>query len=342
MLLDRLFSREESVYLLGRNDLARQLIKKINVIAIVDDFFKASQWEGLQVKKINDIPSGAIVISCSYSVFPVTAIKRIKDHGAQCLTFLELHNDRRFGLTFPFLDDARVDYITHKAQYEALRSSFNDEKSKSVLDNLINFRNTGSFQYMEGFSVDMSGQYFSSLVSFHDHEVFIDAGAFDGQTTREFIKRCPNYKSAYIFEPSSSNLEKAKDNLKDFEHIHFIDKGLSNKKETLRFNSSAGSASSISDDGDVIIEVDSLDNLVSEKVTFIKMDIEGAESLAIEGAKNHILNDHPKMAIAVYHKPYDLWKIHLQVLAIRDDYDLYLRHYTEGTDETIMYFIPNK
>ena len=63
--------------------------------------------------------------------------------------------------------------------------------------------------------------------------------------------------------------------------------------------------------------------------------------MAIEGMRNHILNDHPKMAISVYHKVDDFWKIPEQVFAIRHDYDIYMRHYTEGTDETVMFLCQN-
>jgi FkbM family methyltransferase len=143
-------------------------------------------------------------------------------------------------------------------------------------------------------------------------------------------------------EPSKENLILAEENLKNFQNVNFISKGLSNQKDTLRFDTGSGSASSISENGTIEIEVDTLDSLVNEKVTFIKMDIEGAEALAIEGMKNHIINDYPKMAISVYHKVDDLWKIPEQILAIRDDYDIYIRHYTEGTDETVMFFIPKK
>lgn len=83
-----------------------------------------------------------------------------------------------------------------------------------------------------------------------------------------------------------------------------------------------------------------MDSLIEEKVSFVKMDIEGAEAIALKGAKNHILNDHPKLAICCYHKPEDLWKIPEQVMAIRNDYRLYLRHYTDGLHESVMYFIP--
>jgi len=340
MLLDRLLNREKSVYLLGRNILSLQLLNKVNVIAIIDDFCAEVEWEGVPVKRMLDISKESVVISCSYSVSPITAIKKISEYGLQYLTFFDLYNDGRFGLVFTFLDDARDDYNQNRSQYENIKSLLQDEKSKEVFENLINFRNTGLFKYMEGFSVDVLGQYFSKVIQCAESEVFVDAGAYDGQTTSEFIKHCPNYKSVYLFEPSKQNIDQAKINLIVNKNIKFIEKGLSNRAEVLRFHSNNGSASAIADDGDIEIQVDSLDNLVQEKVSFIKMDIEGAESSAIEGARNHILNYHPKMAIAVYHKPDDLWRIPQQVLAIRDDYDLYLRHYTEGTDETIMYFIP--
>lgn len=341
-VIDDLLLGCKSVFLLGRNELASQLSAKTKAIAIIDDFTDETCWNGLPIVKLANIEKTdhVLVISCSLAVRPVSAIESIKQFNFDYITFLDLYNDARLALALPFFDDARRDYLGNQKQYDWLRSMLNDEQSKKVFDDLVNFRNTGSFEYMKNYSVDILGQYFSKVIQYSENEVFIDAGAYDGQTSSEFIKHCPNYKSVYLFEPSKQNIDKAKNNLADYRNMNFIEKGLSNKAEVLRFHSNNGSASSIADDGDIEIQVDSLDNLVQEKVTFIKMDIEGAESLAIEGAKNHILNDHPKMAIAVYHKADDLWKIPQQVLAIRDDYDLYLRHYTEGTDETVMYFIP--
>jgi hypothetical protein len=48
------------------------------------------------------------------------------------------------------------------------------------------------------------------------------------------------------------------------------------------------------------------------------------------------------MAICVYHNPGDIWKIPQQVFRIRSDYKLFLRHYTEGVVETVMFFMPIK
>jgi hypothetical protein len=70
------------------------------------------------------------------------------------------------------------------------------------------------------------------------------------------------------------------------------------------------------------------------------MDIEGGESLAIIGATRIIREHHPRLALAVYHKPGDFWRIPKQVLEIYPDFKVYLRHYTESVYETIMFFIP--
>jgi hypothetical protein len=131
----------------------------------------------------------------------------------------------------------------------------------------------------------------------------------------------------------------AKEKLSNFSNIDFFQFGLSDTKEVLKFDVS-GSSSKISEDGTLIINVDKLDNFINEEVTFIKMDIEGYEQKAINGAKTLIQKYHPKLAISVYHQKNDFWKIPEQILSIRNDYDIYLRHYTEGISETIMFFIP--
>ena len=58
----------------------------------------------------------------------------------------------------------------------------------------------------------------------------------------------------------------------------------------------------------------------------IKADIEGFEQQAIEGAQKHILNDHPKLMLSVYHKNEDLWKIARMIYNISDKYQFYLRY----------------
>ena len=58
----------------------------------------------------------------------------------------------------------------------------------------------------------------------------------------------------------------------------------------------------------------------------LKMDIEGAECQALEGARQTIAQCHPRLAICVYHNVGDFYRIPRLVLSIRSDYDIYLRH----------------
>jgi hypothetical protein len=132
----------------------------------------------------------------------------------------------------------------------------------------------------------------------------------------------------------------ARTNLAGLARVTYHPLGLYDRAASLSFDASGGSASRITESGTESIAVGRMDDAVNEAVSFIKLDLEGAEQAALKGAKDHILADHPKLAVAVYHRPEDFWKIPRYILGLRDDYKLYLRHYTEGWTETVMFFIP--
>jgi hypothetical protein len=92
--------------------------------------------------------------------------------------------------------------------------------------------------------------------------------------------------------------------------------------------------------GEIRIETDSVDHVCEgEKVTFIKMDIEGAELEALKGARNTICRHRPKLAICVYHRQEDLVTIPQYILSLHEDYRLYLRHYGDFCTETVLYAV---
>lgn len=339
------FSKKNIIrYVLGRNIHSESIINSCSIDAIIDDYTKEEFWHGLPIVKSSNLSKDSYIVSCSLAIFPHTALNNLKSLGYEnvidYLTLSKYADDKH--LEMKLIDDCNKDIKIHYSKYEWVYSRLVEDTSKKVFTDILNFRVNKELDYMNGYEVDDIGQYFEDFLELQDNEVFIDAGGYDGQTSIEFIKHCPKYKAVYIFEPSEENILLAKDNLKDYLNINFISKGLSDKNETLKFDTGSGSASSISEYGTVKIVVDTLDNLVQEKVTFIKMDIEGAEGLAIDGMKRHIQEDHPKLAISVYHKADDFWKIPEQILNIRDDYNIYMRHYTEGTDETVMFFMPRQ
>ena len=82
------------------------------------------------------------------------------------------------------------------------------------------------------------------------------------------------------------------------------------------------------------------DILANQRVSFIKMDIEGAEPHALRGARNLIATQKPKLAICVYHHISHLWEIPAYIRQLVPDHRLFLRHYTNLEYETVCYAVP--
>ena len=194
------------------------------------------------------------------------------------------------------------------------------------------------FEFLRGY---VGLQYFDYFTA-RGGEVFVDGGAYNGMTTVDFFKWAGNEKSmSYLFEANPKNEQMIKKILKDnyIEDYKLVLKGLYKKDTTLRFQTMNGAGARFSEEGESV-EVSSIDNaLLSEgrKVTFIKMDIEGAEASAIEGAVKLIERDSPRLALSVYHKPNDFLDIPNQLLRIHSDYRFAYRQYCTMGEETVLY-----
>ncbi len=90
----------------------------------------------------------------------------------------------------------------------------------------------------------------------------------------------------------------------------------------------------------MIGEVRKLDDVLKgERVTFIKMDIEGSELAALKGAANTIRSQKPKLAICIYHSPQDMLNIPIYIKSLVPEYKIYIRHYTDMMLETVCYAV---
>ena len=73
------------------------------------------------------------------------------------------------------------------------------------------------------------------------------------------------------------------------------------------------------------------------RVDFIKLDIEGAELQALQGASQTIKSFKPRLAISVYHKDDDLLLIPAWLDALGVGYRFFLDHFTIHTEETVLF-----
>ena len=217
---------------------------------------------------------------------------------------------------------------------EALRREIAEELDRYGLTYLFGYfdfggRNTQYFELKSLFQADWKNEY------------FVDAGALDGETTEFFLKHFEN-GYAYVLEPNLKQFEIIKERLRAYPQVELLSYGAYDKNTTLRFDPAEGDEGSakISAGGGMEIEVRRLDDLLEDrKVTFIKMDIEGAELAALRGAERIIREQRPKLAICVYHKPEDIWEIPSLILRYHPDYKLYLRHYSITQTETVLYAV---
>lgn len=173
----------------------------------------------------------------------------------------------------------------------------------------------------------------------HNEEIFVDAGCFDGLTVNSFIKWCGGeYKEIMAFEPDRQCYGKCSEILKGVDNLTMINKGLWSSEQTLSFHETGDSSSVITESGETQIQTVRLDDIADgKKITFIKMDIEGAETEAIAGAAGTIERCRPKLAVSIYHKADDILEIPRMILEIRPDYKFYLRHYSLRAAETVLY-----
>ena len=185
-------------------------------------------------------------------------------------------------------------------------------------------------------------QYFDEkLIQFKENEVFIDGGCLNFLTSKQLLERCHHVKAIYAFEPDPISAKRCEEEAQKsgFKNYKIIEKGLYSKETELYFNSLGNGCSAINNQGTCKVRVTSIDKAIHDKVTFIKMDIEGAELQALIGAKEMIIKNKPRLAISVYHKDEDIIEIPLYIKSLVPEYKLYLRHYSNHAGETVLYAI---
>lgn len=191
-------------------------------------------------------------------------------------------------------------------------------------------------------------QYFlEDIFTFTQDETIVDCGAFTGDTLEDFLKLKIPFFRYFAYELSKKNAQILKQKANEFnkkarkEKIIVYPLGVGDKDEIVYYTSD-------NDDNKIdahahiegrIVNLSS--HLQKEKITFLKMDIEGAELKALEGAKELILKGKPKLAISVYHHISDFFTIPLYLHRLVPEYKFFLRQHTIFHMDTVLYAVKN-
>lgn len=221
----------------------------------------------------------------------------------------------------------RVDILKDKEKELLwLYGRLSDYRSKIVLYRILrswicmeedNLRFMKELSYPDYFDLD--------ILKCSDEEVMVDCGAYIGDSATGFIECFKKYKKIYCYEATASTFEELKGNLAGYENIVLKNLAVGEEYGELTLSADADK-SSIYGEAQQLVSMVPIDKDIEEPISIIKMDIEGAEQSALRGARNHIINDYPKLMICVYHGNHDIIEIPMMIEEMRDDYDFYLRY----------------
>jgi len=234
----------------------------------------------------------------------------------------------------------------HKEVMEKLCETYEllgDGQSQKVFDAIVT-RVLG-----DGSNIDImldaceKNQYFPpELIELSNHERLVDIGAFNGDTIRDFVGRTQGkFDRIYSFEVDAINFKALKENVEQMPErtrVRIFNLGIWDSECDISYR--IGESQSTVGSGEGRGHVVPLDDVLKdERVTFIKMDIEGAEPNALRGAQEIIKAQKPKLAVCTYHDFRHLWEIPLYIKSLAPEYKIYLRHHTNLEYETVCYAI---
>lgn len=235
----------------------------------------------------------------------------------------------------------------HITSFEQAYTSLADDLSRRIFINVLNAKISGNFNLYS--QIMSQNEYFDpELVTLTDTEVFLDLGAYKGRAIIEFANLTKHrYKGIIALEPDKNSLQALRSTVAKhgIERLEIHNKGAWNTSGVVYFSDGREGGSRVCDPAAIApaatsIEVDAVDNILhGRRVTYIDMDIEGAERNAIFGAEQTIKNWKPKLAVSVYHRREDLFSLLLLLKSFVPQYRFHMRHYTEDQTQTILYAV---
>ncbi|MFI3141311.1 MAG: FkbM family methyltransferase [Clostridia bacterium] len=287
-----------------------------------DKFVRGQFFHGKQVQKYADICQkyDDFIIVMTFGTHDAPTLELVKDLNAK---------HEFYSLTMPIVDNEvfTLNFVLENLpRFEKVYAMLADEKSKQSYINVLNFKITGKVDYLFECHSEKD-EIYKNIFRLDKNEHFVDLGAYDGDTIAEFLEASGGeYNKITSFEPDAKNFKKLCAKTEDIQNLERHNLGAWDKKEVLYFAKKAGRNSRIDEQG-IAVNFDSVDNIVQDQVTFLKMDIEGAEKNALAGAKSTILHDKPKLYICAYHRNEDFFVLPEFVMNLDLNYKIYFRQH---------------
>lgn len=108
-------------------------------------------------------------------------------------------------------DESQTYFEQNRERIDQIKFRLADEKSRRIYSNLILLRATHDPKYMRG-NADKNQYFDKDIIRLHDREIFVDCGAYDGDTIRAFLRKLMydggKFKEIVALEPDPQNYKK--------------------------------------------------------------------------------------------------------------------------------------
>ncbi len=310
---------DKPITVYGMGDGADKLISALERIGRhADDFFasdgfvRGQSFHGKTVLSFNDVRKkykDGFIVLVSFGTQLPDVIQNIRNI------------DREYELYAPDLPVCPDElftygyYAEHKDEFDYARSLLCDEESKNVFDEVLNFKLSGKLKYID-FSQNSQFDVAKQELKCYNYISYVDGGAYNGDSVRFMAGVCPNLRKVYAFEPDSRSFRKL--TLSD----------LTPNVELIAVNAALGSFDGVADVFEKgnrntslfaedatgaktkQVRVATVDKILNgEKTDLIKLDVEGSELSALDGAEKTISRYAPDLAVSLYHRPSDMFTL---------------------------------
>lgn len=349
---------KDSLILFGAGPFGRQTLTGLRTVGAEPLFFVDNR-EALWGQRVDGVevlaPADAAARYGESACFVVTVYngsrprRQLRELGCRCvLSYVPLlwkYSDvfvpsSCMGLAHPMWD--RVEEI--RKAYSILA----DEASRTLFREQLQWRTDFDSDALRPPSPVAETYFPPDIVKPSSAEVFVDCGAFDGDSIGSFLTQHDGkFEHIYALEPDPENrrmLENFRQKLPRDSAARFTVLPYAVGKHRARVNFASGDLvrsriAGEAEEGDT--ECVPLDEIFEGKSpTYIKMDIEGAEPEAIEGAADVLNRAKPVIAACVYHRWEHLWEIPSLIHSLTAHHKIFLRRYAEDCWELVCYAVP--
>jgi FkbM family methyltransferase len=286
----------------------------------------------------------AIVAVFNYMVDPLAIHQLLKSIGfSRVIGIAELRQHFPLGETYWLGYSRSMTPPASKVRDMWLR--LKDFGSRTALANAVSLRTKLDPRYLR--EVSNFDQYAPANIPTPRRQIrFVDGGAYDGDTLISLAKVGCTFEAVTAFEPDLKNYDRLVSNTVDRDFgtdLTLFPCGLGTHTGQVRFRSQGLSSSTISPDGEAIIQIVKFDECAPRfRPNYVKLDIEGAEAEALLGMAKTLQVARPALAVCVYHKPADLWEIPSLISDLLPDSDWYLRAHAYNGFDLVFYAVPRE